>query len=397
MQSYIYNLYTTKMDALYLLQYTCLIFMMINAAFVALSALHTRWKNKKYERSRWMLVAGIMGLAAQYLLQMKMGLRASSDDLGAVVNMLIYMPCFTLITMSIYNIEATHSRLRHMNLISALLYATIIGTYAVGRCLSGSNHIGPWLYVMLLFYVASTVYLVCTVMQAMTKRRKLLETMSGTDMLPYVRHSRASVLILCCSALALPACILFTPALYFLAPVGLFALLFFNVTFIALGSNYSPTEELLDEAVDEDEQTDDLSLTIDSSPATSTAATTEANQIIDHNRANEIAHRLNEWCDKMGYKDSSANMMSLSRDIMVPRNELTAYFDQYQHATFRVWLSDIRFQAAKAMMLQFPNYNNDVISVECGFSSRTQLYRIFKIKEGCTPTVWRENNGTHTF
>lgn len=63
------------MDALYLLQYTCLIFMMINAAFVALSALHTRWKNKKYERSRWMLVAGIMGLAVQYLLQMKMGLR----------------------------------------------------------------------------------------------------------------------------------------------------------------------------------------------------------------------------------------------------------------------------------------------------------------------------------
>lgn len=186
------------MDALYLLQYTCLIFMMINAAFVALSALHTRWKNKKYERSRWMLVAGIMGLAVQYLLQMKMGLRASSDDMGAVVNMLIYMPCFTLITMSIYNIEATHSRLRRMNLISALLYATIIGTYAVGRCLSGSNHIGPWLYVMLLFYVASTVYLVCTVMQAMTKRRKLLETMLGTDMLPYVRHSRASVLILCC-------------------------------------------------------------------------------------------------------------------------------------------------------------------------------------------------------
>lgn len=203
------------MDALYLLQYGCLIFMMINAAFVTLSALHTRWKNKKYERSRWMLVAGIMGLAAQYLLQMKMGLRASSDDLGAVVNMLIYMPCFTLITMSIYNIEATHSRLRRMNLISALLYATIIGTYAVGRCLSGSNHIGPWLYVMLFFYVASTVYLVCTVLQAMTQRRKLLETMSGTDMLPYVRHSRASILILCCSGLALPACILFTPTLYF--------------------------------------------------------------------------------------------------------------------------------------------------------------------------------------
>ena len=68
---------------------------------------------------------------------------------------------------------------------------------------------------------------------------------------------------------------------------------------------------------------------------------------------------------------------------------------EYPSITYRS--VEAAFQAAKAMMLQFPNYNNDVISVECGFSSRTQLYRIFKIKEGCTPTVWRENNGTHTF
>ena len=26
----------------------------------------------------------------------------------------------------------------------------------------------------------------------------------------------------------------------------------------------------------------------------------------------------------------------------------------------------------------------------CGFSARTYLYRIFKLKEGCTPTEWRD-------
>ena len=26
----------------------------------------------------------------------------------------------------------------------------------------------------------------------------------------------------------------------------------------------------------------------------------------------------------------------------------------------------------------------------CGFSARTYLYRIFKLKEGCTPAEWRE-------
>ena len=32
----------------------------------------------------------------------------------------------------------------------------------------------------------------------------------------------------------------------------------------------------------------------------------------------------------------------------------------------------------------------DIISAGCGFSARTYLYRIFKLKEGCTLTEWWE-------
>ena len=32
----------------------------------------------------------------------------------------------------------------------------------------------------------------------------------------------------------------------------------------------------------------------------------------------------------------------------------------------------------------------DIISAEYGFSARTYLYRIFKLKEGCTLTEWWE-------
>ena len=51
------------MDSLFLLQFACFIFMFINAFIVALSCLHVRWKNKRYERSRWMIAAAITGLA----------------------------------------------------------------------------------------------------------------------------------------------------------------------------------------------------------------------------------------------------------------------------------------------------------------------------------------------
>ena len=48
------------MDSLFLLQFACFIFMLINAFIVAASCLHVRWENKRYERSRWMIVAAMI-------------------------------------------------------------------------------------------------------------------------------------------------------------------------------------------------------------------------------------------------------------------------------------------------------------------------------------------------
>jgi len=85
-------------------------------------------------------------------------------------------------------------------------------------------------------------------------------------------------------------------------------------------------------------------------------------------------------------------MFTLSRSLNISRNELSRYFTSYLDSTFRLWLAEVRFEAAKKMMLDYPDYNNDIISAECGFSSRSYLYRIFKEKEGCSPTVWRAEN-----
>ena len=57
------------MNSLYLFQFACFIFMLVNAFIVALSHLHVRWENKRYERSRWIIVIALIGLAIQYVIQ----------------------------------------------------------------------------------------------------------------------------------------------------------------------------------------------------------------------------------------------------------------------------------------------------------------------------------------
>ena len=165
--------------------------MLINAFIVALSHLHVRWENKRYERSRWMIVAALIGLAIQYVLQMTFGFRAMHDNLGAVINILLYTPCFSLISIGIYNIETTRANLRKMILMCSGIYAAIIVVFCVGISLHHSLYIREGLYLMLTLFCVSVFYCIYMIIQEMIRRKNMLETMAATDLLPYVRYSVA--------------------------------------------------------------------------------------------------------------------------------------------------------------------------------------------------------------
>ena len=132
------------------------------------------------------------------------------------------------------------------------IYAAIIVVFCVGISLHHSLYIREGLYLMLTLFCVSVFYCIYMIIQEMIRRKNMLETMAATDLLPYVRYSRASVIILWLAVLAMPVAIFSTTLLYIVGPAVLLALLFFNLTFIALGSSYIPTEELLDKEVEND-------------------------------------------------------------------------------------------------------------------------------------------------
>ena len=394
------------MDHLFLLQFACFLFMLFNAFTLAVTRLQTRWLNPRYERARWLIFVGIMGLAAHYLMQMCFGFRAVDDAVGATVNALVYAPCFSLISMGIFHIEATHVRRGRVYAVCAAINLAILACFFIGCFHYGSMRIGAWLYAMQALFAANVVYCIVVIVREIIKRRRLLETMAGGDIMPYVRYSRASLLILFFPALVSPFAIISTKLLYFFAPLGLMAFLFFVLSFVALGYSYVPTEALLDADADtspaivvaQQEETntkqavplhgdachDVAALDSDKAKEQQTAT------LLPEDRKMQIQQRLDAWCAAMGYKDGGVNLLSLSHSIHISKDDLTLFFDQCLNATFRIWLSDIRFAAAKKMMIENPDYSNDIISSECGFSSRTHLYRIFKAREACTPTAWRE-------
>ncbi len=377
------------MDTLYKLQLACFVFMLMNALILGLTRLHVRWINRKYEESRWVMLVSMLLMAAQYFFQMHYGIRASGDDAGAVFNILFYAPCFVLYAVGVYNIVAIKRRTLRFVSGNIILYVLNLAVFAFASRQGGGMHIGMWIYVMIALFFMSVLHSISIVLREMHKRKRILESETAMDLVPYVRYSRSSITVLFMSAFVVPFAILSSKALIVVGPLLLFAVLFFVVTFISLGYNWTPAEALVEQdeqdgqaaADDPGEQGVEKQASVEERPCREASLSAE--------RMKEIEARVGEWCEHGGFKDSDVNMQSLSNTLKVPKSHLSIYFEEGLHCTFRVWLSDMRFKAAQDMMIENPGYSNDIISAECGFSSRSYLYRVFKERVGMTPTEWR--------
>lgn len=381
------------MTSIFILQLICCTITGMLGLHIAMASLQVRWKVRRYETSRWLLCGSMAVFCIHYFLQMTQGFRAQGADVVAVVNIMFYTPVVFAITLSIINMESTRSVMRRYCLRSAAAYALIVAIFIFGVFSNKSLHLGGLLYVMLAFFVGSMAYFIYASYSEVLKRKKKLLEESAGDLLPHVRYARSSLVLVCVSAAFLPIAILFDTLLLLIGPLMLLVLIFFVHSFISLGYYITPVENMLEEQEDQEEQGESDTSTDQLAYGDQQDAVADGQadlNIFSQKRMKKIEAALEKWCDDRMYKDCNVTIYSLAANLGCKKNELTEYFNFSQHTNFRTWLSDIRFNEAVRMMKENPEFSNDAISTECGFSSHTQIYRIFKQKTGLSPSQWRE-------
>lgn len=378
------------MTSIFILQLICCIITGMLGLHIAMASLQVRWKVRRYETSRWLLCGSMAVFCIHYFLQMTQGFRAQGADVGAVVNIMFYTPVVFAITLSIINMESTRSVMRRYCLRSAAAYALIVAIFIFGVFSNKSLHLGGLLYVLLALFVGSMAYFIYASYTEVLKRKKKLLEESAGDLLPHVRYARSSLVLVCVAAAFLPIAILFDTLLLLIGPLMLLVLIFFVHSFISLGYYITPVENMLEEQEELEEQEKTADQTAYGAQLDSGDDGQTELSISSSERMKKIEAALEKWCDDRMYKDCNVTIYSLAANLGCKKNELTEYFNLSQHTNFRTWLSDIRFNEAVRMMKENPEFSNDAISTECGFSSHTQIYRIFKQKTGLSPSQWRE-------
>lgn len=117
MQQLFYFFIQIIMTSIFILQLICCTITGMLGLHIAMASLQVRWKERRYETSRWLLCGSMAVFCIHYFLQMTQGFRAQGADVGAVVNIMFYTPVVFAIT-PIHHQYGEHKK-RHASLLFA--------------------------------------------------------------------------------------------------------------------------------------------------------------------------------------------------------------------------------------------------------------------------------------
>jgi len=337
---------------------------------------------RRYEFSRWLLFISLLLLAMHYLLQLQFGFRAQGDDVGAVINILFYAPSSILISYSVVNIASSEGY-RHRLLVRWICcYVAILLSFVAGLAIYKSLHIHYALYFMSAFYAMGIVFAIIDPIRSLHHIRQRIENETAADLATYRAVMHLGTALLCAFGVISIAIIFSRVLLAIFGPLILIGLFAFTLCYICFGFHLPTVSETIEEAsLDEDTQS--------RNHAANTAEASADEPVLSPERIAAIESAIARWMDMKGFRDSDTSLASMARFINIPQTQLSQYVSVCQGSTFRVWLSKIRMEEAKRLILEYPNYSNEVIALECGFTSRTYLQHLFKQETGFSPREWR--------
>lgn len=214
------------MTNLLLLQYTCFLVSLLLAPIIIVSYFIQEGTNRRYERSRWMLVTAVLLLALHYFLQMRFSIRATTDTGATVVNILFYTPAAFLFSGSVLGLEGDSRRFRSYVLFGAMCTFLILLLFFIGWLRNGCLEMPYVQPIMHAVYFVVMIVFVLVPWKAIRRSRKRVINETGGDIVPYNRFVGSAYLLMSTTLSVLVIAIVWRPLLFIIAPFGLFAIFF---------------------------------------------------------------------------------------------------------------------------------------------------------------------------
>ena len=335
-------------------------------------------QDKVTNRSRWLMAGGLGLLAVQFLLQYVLGLRQMGVTQAAMLNIVFFIPCSALLSLSVLNLQRQGRLTRLECWVVAPTWLLAAGLIAWGALSDGEPLLAGSKRLLMAEIAASVVY---AAMQLFFSARNLREVKRMQLALDnYYDHERRGLLTwFRVSIVVLTVLSLTVPLLIFLSgiPLAVYGIFFFIGIFYLwyMFLRYLLTQQalLVRQAVENAEKEKKERM---KQAKNEKSVSPEVMAL--------VGQAVERWIESGGHLRNDITNPEVAREMGISSNQLTAWVTASGYESYKGWITKLRIEEAKRMIKAKPGWNNDAIADHCGFK-RSSFYRTFKNETGMSP------------
>ena len=337
--------------------------------------------NAVFNRARWLMAGGIGLLAIHFLLQFTLRFRESGTTQGVLVNLLFFPLACYLINIAILYLQRQGAIRRHEWWMGLGAYAVIILLLVVPAIIKGvsllteTNALIWGERISVLIFISMLIYYYILQYKDYIRMKRMLDNFYDYDKAQLVRwlsiYSLGMMLLI---ALILPVVIFSSPVVYGIYGIVIFVFVFFNVfNFICFGVSADAQQVQLAEQNANESQTDSGSSSV----------------VLSDTDYQQVVKAVEEWIAKGGHLHCGITMQTAANEMRKPRYQLSAWLKTTPYELFNPWLTHLRIEEAKKLLKAHPDWSNDIIAENCGFTTRNYFQTVFKKSTGMTPAEYQ--------
>lgn len=110
----------------------------------------------------------------------------------------------------------------------------------------------------------------------------------------------------------------------------------------------------------------------------------------------DLGEALSRWLESGGYRKQGVTLDDLTRDLGSNRSYVSAHINSTYNCNFREWINSLRIEYSKTLLTTQPDITIEKVAEESGFSTSAYFCRQFSMREGTTPTKWKNSNKSGT-
>ena len=318
--------------------------------------------NPVVQTTRWLLTSSILLLGIQFLLQYIYEFRTHDVRMAIILNLAFFIPCTALFSLGVLNLLNRGRLTKFEKYVSIPVWIVVMTMIYFDKSPVVDVEIG-----CSALYAAMQLYYSSLQIRRMRHIRDVLSDYYDFEMDYALRWMQWSIFLLTLMAVMVPLIIFGRGPL-----LVLFSMIFFFGIFYLIDSF--------------------CLFFVSNAPAEVAEAETETAQHDTGVRMSDNAMRrvdaaISRWLNSQGHLEAGLNMPSAAEKMGVPRYLLSAWFKQ-RGFHYSDWLAGLRIDEAKRMIREHPDWSNETIARQCGFSDRTYFQRKFKEITGMTPSEY---------